>query len=91
MTTTEGLTELCPHCGDSNWPGHCPYLLGQCICGGIDCATCHGTGRVAHVHEFLSECCGWPEQDDYGFCNHPKCHEHTVFVCDCGEERTVTE
>ena len=39
------MTQACPHCGDSNWPGHCPDIDISC-CKGIDCARCHGTGRV---------------------------------------------
>lgn len=44
-TTPDGLAEMkCRHCGDSNWPGHCPYLDGQCVCAALDCSYCNGTG-----------------------------------------------
>ena len=39
------MTQECPHCGDSNWPGHCPDIDRTC-CRGIECARCLATGRI---------------------------------------------
>lgn len=45
------LSKVCPHCGNANWVGHCPYSQGQCACGGLECVFCKGTGSVlADVH-----------------------------------------
>ena len=49
----------CPHCGDANWPGHCPYIS-DCACGKrsgeVDCGKCKGTGRVPRFPELREEC-----------------------------------
>lgn len=61
MTTDQQLVQRvaftpCQHCGDSNWPGHCPYVQGQCTCGGIDCGSCQGTGLCYSDLSVVCEC-----------------------------------